>query len=57
MTLTPEPTCSCSPFVAFGITGPIPPTESGITLAMAVLRNWWLPTWLDRILVRVHFSH
>ena len=57
MTLTPEPTCSCSPFVAFGITGPIPPTESGITLAVAVLLDGWLPTWLDRILPRVHFSH
>ena len=57
MALTPEPTCSCSPFVAFGITGPIPPTESGITLAVAVLLDGWLPTWLDRILPRVHFSH
>jgi RND superfamily putative drug exporter len=64
-------------FVAFGITGPIPPTELGITLAVAVAldatvvrmmlvpslmgllgeRNWWLPTWLERRLPQVHFSH
>jgi RND superfamily putative drug exporter len=64
-------------FIAFGITGPIPPTELGLTLAMAVLldatvvrvmlvpatmaligdRNWYLPTWLDRVLPHVHFSH
>ena len=59
--------------------GPIPPTELGITLALALAvfldatvvrmmlvpslmkllghRNWWLPTWLDRILPHVHFSH
>ena len=52
-TLTPEPTCSCSPFVAFGITA----TESGMTLRVAVLLDGWLPTWLDRILTQVHFSH
>ena len=64
-------------FIAFGVTGPIPPTELGITLALAVFldatvvrmmlvpslmkllgdRNWWLPTWLARILPHVHFSH
>ena len=64
-------------FIAFGVTGPIPPTELGITLAVAVLldatvvrmllvpslmkllgtRNWWLPTWLDRIIPHIHFSH
>ncbi len=64
-------------FVAFGITGPIPPTELGITLALAVLldatvirmmlvpsvmgllgdRNWWLPTWIDKRLPHVNFSH
>ena len=64
-------------FIAFGVTGPIPPTELGITLAVAVFldatvvrmmlvpslmkllgdRNWWLPTWLARILPHVHFSH
>ena len=64
-------------FIAFGITGPIPPTELGVTLAVAGLidatvirmmlvpsvmgllgdRNWWLPTWLGRILPTVHFSH
>ncbi len=64
-------------FVAFGVTGPIPPTELGVTLALAVLldativrmmlvpslmgllgdRNWWLPTWLGRILPNIHFSH
>jgi RND superfamily putative drug exporter len=32
-------------FVAFGVTGPIPPTELGLTLAMAVL--------LDATIVRV----
>ena len=32
-------------FVAFGVTGPIPPTELGVTLAMAVL--------LDATIVRV----
>ena len=32
-------------FVAFGVTGPIPPTELGLTLAMAVL--------LDATVVRV----
>jgi putative drug exporter of the RND superfamily len=32
-------------FVAFGVTGPIPPTELGITLALAVL--------LDATVVRV----
>jgi RND superfamily putative drug exporter len=32
-------------FIAFGITGPIPPTELGLTLAMAVL--------LDATVVRV----
>jgi putative drug exporter of the RND superfamily len=32
-------------FIAFGVTGPIPPTELGITLAMAVL--------LDATIVRV----
>jgi RND superfamily putative drug exporter len=32
-------------FVAFGVTGPIPPTELGVTLAMAVL--------LDATVVRV----
>ena len=32
-------------FIAFGITGPIPPTELGLTLAMAVL--------LDATIVRV----
>jgi RND superfamily putative drug exporter len=64
-------------FIAFGVTGPIPPTELGITLALAVLldatvvrmmlvpsmmgllgeRNWWLPTWLERRLPKVNFSH
>ncbi|MBL8777742.1 MAG: MMPL family transporter [Acidimicrobiales bacterium] len=64
-------------FVAFGVTGPIPPTELGVTLAVAVLldativrmmlvpslmgllgeRNWWLPSWLDRLLPRVSFNH
>ena len=64
-------------FIAFGVTGPIPPTELGVTLAVAVLldatvvrmmlvpslmkllgeRNWWIPSWLDRQLPRVHFSH
>jgi RND superfamily putative drug exporter len=64
-------------FIAFGVTGPIPPTELGVTLAMAVLldatvvrvllvpavmaligeRNWYLPSWLDRILPHVHFTH
>lgn len=64
-------------FVAFGVTGPIPPTELGLTLAMAVLldatvvrvmlvpatmallgdRNWYAPTWLDRALPHVDFSH
>ncbi len=64
-------------FIAFGVTGPIPPTELGVTLALAVLldatvvrmmlvpslmkllgeRNWWIPSWLDRRLPRVHFSH
>lgn len=64
-------------FIAFGITGPIPPTELGITLAVAVAldatvvrmmlvpsamgllgeRNWWLPTWLERVLPKVRFSH
>ncbi len=64
-------------FVAFGVTGPIPPTELGVTLAVAVLldatvvrlmlvpslmgllgdRNWWLPSWLDRVLPRVRFEH
>jgi len=64
-------------FIAFGVTGPIPPTELGITLAMAVLldatvvrvmlvpatmallgeRNWYLPTWIDRVLPHVRFSH
>ena len=32
-------------FIAFGVTGPIPPTELGLTLAMAVL--------LDATVVRV----
>ena len=32
-------------FIAFGITGPIPPTELGLTLAVAVL--------LDATIVRV----
>jgi RND superfamily putative drug exporter len=32
-------------FIAFGVTGPIPPTELGITLALAVL--------LDATIVRV----
>lgn len=64
-------------FVAFGITGPIPPTELGLTLALAVLldatvirmalvpallgllgeRSWWMPSWLDRRLPRINFSH
>ncbi len=64
-------------FIAFGVTGPIPPTELGVTLALAVLldatvvrmmlvpslmkllgdRNWWLPTWLDKRLPHIHFSH
>ena len=64
-------------FIAFGVTGPIPPTELGVTLALAVLldatvvrmmlvpslmkllgeRNWWIPSWLDRRLPQVHFSH
>jgi RND superfamily putative drug exporter len=64
-------------FIAFGVTGPIPPTELGVTLAVAVLldatvvrmmlvpsimgllgeRNWWLPTWLGRLLPTIHFSH
>ncbi len=64
-------------FIAFGVTGPIPPTELGVTLALAVLvdativrmmlvpslmgllgdRNWWLPSWLGRLLPDVHFSH
>ncbi len=64
-------------FIAFGVTGPIPPTELGITLAFAVFldatvvrmllvpavmallgeRNWWLPSWLDRRLPRIEFSH
>jgi len=59
------------------VTGPIPPTELGVTLAVAVLldatvvrlmlvpslmgllgdRNWWLPSWLDRVLPRVRFEH
>lgn len=64
-------------FIAFGVTGPIPPTELGITLALAVLldatvvrmmlvpsvmgllndRNWWLPSWIDKRLPHVNFSH
>ncbi len=64
-------------FIAFGVTGPIPPTELGITLAVAVLldatvirmmlvpsvlgllgdRAWGLPTWLDKRLPRIDFSH
>ena len=32
-------------FIAFGVTGPIPPTELGVTLALAVL--------LDATVVRV----
>ena len=64
-------------FVAFGVTGPIPPTELGITLALAVLldatvirmmlvpallgmlgeRAWTLPSWLDRRLPHIDFSH
>jgi len=64
-------------FVAFGVTGPIPPTELGITLALAVLldatvvrvmlvpatmallgeRNWYLPTWLGKVLPKVSFTH
>jgi RND superfamily putative drug exporter len=64
-------------FIAFGVTGPIPPTELGITLAVAVLldatlirmmlvpslfgllgdKTWYLPTWLDRVLPKVEFSH
>jgi RND superfamily putative drug exporter len=64
-------------FLAFGLTGPIPPTELGVTLALAVAldatvirmmlvpsvmgllgeKNWWLPTWLGRILPRIHFAH
>ncbi len=64
-------------FIAFGVTGPIPPTELGVTLAVAVLldatvvrmmlvpslmgllgdRNWWIPSWLSRILPSIHFSH
>jgi RND superfamily putative drug exporter len=64
-------------FIAFGVTGPIPPTELGLTLAFAVLldativrmllmpaamvllgeRNWWLPSWLDRRMPMVEFSH
>jgi RND superfamily putative drug exporter len=64
-------------FVAFGVTGPIPPTELGLTLAMAVLldatvvrvmlvpatmallgdRSWYAPTWLQRVLPHVDFSH
>ncbi len=64
-------------FVAFGVTGPIPPTELGLTLAVAVAldatvvrvmvvpatmallgeRNWYLPSWLGRILPKVTFTH
>ncbi len=64
-------------FIAFGVTGPIPPTELGITLALAVFldatvirmmlvpsllgmlgeRAWRLPSWLDRRLPHVTFTH
>ena len=64
-------------FIAFGVTGPIPPTELGLTLAVAVFldativrmmlvpsimgllgeRNWWLPSWLERRIPKVEFSH
>ena len=64
-------------FIAFGVTGPIPPTELGITLALAVLldatvirmmlvpsllgmlgeRAWHLPSWLDRRLPHINFTH
>ena len=53
--------------------GPIPPTELALAVfldatvvrmmlvpsLMKLLgnRNWWLPTWLARILPHVHFSH
>jgi RND superfamily putative drug exporter len=64
-------------FIAFGVTGPIPPTELGLTLAMAVLldatvvrvmlvpatmallgeKNWYVPTWMAKVLPHVNFSH
>ena len=64
-------------FLAFGVTGPIPPTELGVTLALAVFldatvirmmlvpsllgmlgeRAWAIPSWLDKRLPHVSFSH
>ena len=64
-------------FVAFGVTGPIPPTELGVTLAVAVFldatvirmmlvpsllamlgeRAWSIPSWLDKRLPHIDFSH
>ena len=64
-------------FVAFGVTDPIPPTELGVTLAVAVFldatvirmmlvpsllamlgeRAWSIPSWLDKRLPHIDFSH